>query len=326
MRRREFITLLGGAAAWPLPLRAQPAGKTHRIGVLRAGRVGPTTAPAWQGFFEELSAQGFTAGGNLVADMRWIDEDARGPSAVIAELIHEPLDLIVVEGPEAWLKAVLALNRTVPIVITYGNYDPIARGYVNSLARPGGHITGVFVRQIEAAEKQVDLLAQAFPGRRLGILWDDHSADQFRAAEHAARSLRIETHSYRFRDPPYDPDEAFSSLVANSTEMLLVQSSPLFSPHAERIAQLSIKHRLPSMFVLRSYVDRGGLMSYSADRGAAIRRTASYVARILNGAKPADLPVEQPIKYELVINLKTAKALGLEVPAPLLARADEVIE
>jgi ABC-type uncharacterized transport system substrate-binding protein len=288
--------------------------------------VSPATGPAWQGFFDELSAQGFTTGINLVATMRWGDEDARGPSASTGELIQEPLDLIVVEGPEAWLKAILSLNLAIPIVITYGNYDPIARNYVKSLAQPGGHVTGVFVRLVEAAEKQVDLLAQAFPGRRLGILWDEYSADQFRAAEQAARLLGIGTHSYQFKDAPYDPDAAFSSLAANSTEMLLVQSSPLFSPHAERIAQLSIKHRLPSMFVLRSYVDRGGLMSYSADRGAAIRRTASYVAKILNGTKPADLPVEQPTKYELVINLKTARALGLEIPPMLLARADEVIE
>ena len=327
MKRRDFITLLGGAAAaWPIAARAQQASRAHRIGVLRVARVGPTTAPAWQGFFQELKAHGFTVGENLVADMLWIDEDPRGPSATAADLVRSPPDLIVVEGPEAYLRAALAVSRTIPIVITYGNYDPIARGYVTSLAQPGGNITGVFVRHVEAAEKQVDLLAHGFPGRRLGILFDANSADQFRAAERAAGVMQLATSSYEFKDARYDMDEAFSSLVTNGAEMVLVLSSPLFSPHAERIAELCIKHRLPAMFVLRSYVDRGGLMSYSADRAAAVRLAASYVVKILNGAKPADLPVEQPTKYELVINLKTALAMSLDISPTLLARADEVIE
>jgi putative ABC transport system substrate-binding protein len=294
--------------------------------LLRAGRVSPTSALAWQGFFQDLKAQGISVDDNLVAEMHWIDEDPRGPSAAAADLFRSQPDLVVVEGPEAYLQAVLSVNRTIPIVITYGNYDPIARGYVTSLAQPGGNITGVFVRQVEAAEKQVDLLAQAFPGRRLGILFDANSADQFRAAERAAGVLRLATHPYQFKDARYDMDEAFSTLADNDAQMLLVLSSPLFSPHAERIAALCIKHRLPAMFVLRSYVDRGGLMSYSADRIAAIRLAARYVGRILKGAKPADLPVEQPTKYDLIINLKAARAIGLDIPPILLARADEVIE
>ena len=272
--RRTFITLLGGAAAgWPVAARAQQGERIRHIGVLRVGRGGPATAPAWQRFFQELKAHGFTVGDNLVADMLWIDEDPRGSSAAAADLFRSPPELIVVEGPEAYLRAVLAVSRTIPIVITYGNYDPIDRGYVRSLAQPGGNITGVFVRQVEAAAKQVDLLAHGFPGRRLGILFDANSADQFRAAERAAGVLQLVTRSYEFNDARYDMDEAFSALVTSGAGMVLVLSSPLFSPHAERIAALCIKHRLPAMFVLRSYVDRGGLMSYSADRVAAQQRS-----------------------------------------------------
>jgi putative ABC transport system substrate-binding protein len=211
--------------------------------------------------------------------------------------------------------------------MSVGNYDPLTLGYIKSLARPGGNITGVFLRFPELAEKQVDLLAQAFPQRRrLAVLWDDHTADQFEAAERAARSLGMEVHAHKFARPPYDVDAAFDGFVDKSIELLLVQSSPLFSPHGRRIAELAIAHRLPSMFIMRSYVDRGGLMSYGADRVAGIRLTAAYVAKILNGALPADLPVEQPTKFELVLNLKTAKAIGLDLPTSILLRADEVIE
>jgi putative ABC transport system substrate-binding protein len=173
----------------------------------------------------------------------------------------------------------------------------------------------------------VDLLSQAFPDRsRLGILWDAGSADQFEAAEAAARSLRLEVHGHKFEQPPYDIDAAFRALVASSIEMLLVESSPLFAPYGRNIAELAIEHRLPTMFIVRSYVDRGGLMSYGPDRIAALRLTATYVDKILKGASPADLPVEQPTKYELIVNLKTAQELGLLIPQTILARADEVIE
>jgi putative ABC transport system substrate-binding protein len=327
MSRRAFLVALGGAVAWPLAARAQQPGKTYGVAVLRVARRSPTTAPAWNGFLNELSAHGFAAGNNLVADMRWADEDPRGPVVMASELIQPNVDVVVVEGPEAYLSAVLSASPTIPVVLTFVNFDPLARGYIKSLAQPGGNITGVLVPRLELAEKQVDLLRQAFQGHtRLGVLWDSHSADQFRAAEQAARSLGLQLHSHKFEQTPYDVDSAFRALVAASIELLLVQSSPLFSPHGERIAELARQHRLPSMFVTRSYVDRGGLLYYGADRGAAIRLGATYVAKILKGAKPADLPVEQPTKYELIVNLKTAKAIGLEVPASLLLRADEVIE
>jgi putative tryptophan/tyrosine transport system substrate-binding protein len=327
LKRRAFITLFFTASIWPLVGHGQTVSKVPRIGVLRVARASPSTAPAYHAFFDELSTQGFKDGDNLIAEMRWVDEDARGPEDVAAELVRLPVDVLVVEGPEAYLKAAIAATATTPIVMSIGNYDPLARGYIKSLARPGGNVTGIFFQRPELAKKQVDLFSQAFPGRtRLGILWDAGSADQFDAAEAAARSLRMEVHGYKFERSPYDLDAAFRAVAESSVQMLLVESSPLFAPYGRRIAELAIEYRLPTMFIVRSYVDRGGLMSYGPDRVAALRLTATYVGKILKGADPADLPVEQPTKYELIVNLKTAQQLELDIPQTVLVRADEVIE
>jgi putative tryptophan/tyrosine transport system substrate-binding protein len=327
LKRRGFITLFFAAATWPFVGHGQTTSKVARIGVLRVARASPSTAPAYQAFFDELTTQGFKDGDNLIADMRWVDEDARGPEELAAELVRLPVDVLVVEGPEAYLKAAIAATATAPIVMSMGNYDPLARGYIKSLARPGGNVTGIFFQRPELAKKQVDLLSQAFPGRtRLGILWDAGSTDQFYAAEAAARSLAFEVYGHKFERPPYDIDAAIRALVASSIQMLLVESSPLFAPYGRTIAELAMRHRLPTMFIVRSYVERGGLMSYGPDRIAALRLTATYVQKILKGADPADLPVEQPTKYELIVNLKTAGELGLVIPRTILARADEVIE
>jgi putative tryptophan/tyrosine transport system substrate-binding protein len=185
----------------------------------------------------------------------------------------------------------------------------------------------VFTRQPELAEKQVELMAQTFPERtRLGVLWDANTADQFSAAERRARTLGRELHSIKLEAPPYDFDAAFRALIAGSPQALLVLSGPTFAFDTDTIAGLALKYRLPGMFILRTYVDAGGLMSYGVDIEASFRRVAHLVAKILNGAKPADLPIEQPVKYELVVNLKTARAIGIELPTSLLLRADEVIE
>jgi putative ABC transport system substrate-binding protein len=237
------------------------------------------------------------------------------------------VDLIVAQGPEVALQAVVGASRSIPIVLQAINYDPIERGYVASLARPGGNITGLFFRQAELAAKKVELLAQAFPERtRLGILWDALTADEFGAAERAAKSLNLELRTLKLETAPYDFAAAFQTIAQGGAQMLLVLSSPFFAEHRRQLAELAIQHRLPSMFIFKSYVEVGRLMAYGVDQAAMYRRAAVYVARILKGTKPADLPVEQPTKFELVVNLKTAKALGLEVPPTLLARADEVIE
>jgi putative tryptophan/tyrosine transport system substrate-binding protein len=198
---------------------------------------------------------------------------------------------------------------------------------VNSLTRPGGNITGIVSLQTELAAKQVELLTQALPGRtRLAILWDALSADQFTHAESQARSLRLDVQSLKLETPPYDFDAIFRSLSEGSPQMLLVLSSPFFSNYRARIAELAIEQRLPTMFIFKSYVQSGGLISYGIDPSANFRKVGLYVAKILNGAKPADLPVEQATKFELAVNLKTAKAIGVDLSTSILLRADEVIE
>jgi ABC-type uncharacterized transport system substrate-binding protein len=324
--RREFITLLGGVAAWPLVAQAQQAGKIARIGIF-AGAANPVIAAAYRAFLDELRKVGFNEDQNLVVDHRPTDQDFSSLSADAAEMIRSKVDVLVATGSEAALQAAVAASRTIPIVIVAINYDPIARGYVKSLAQPGGNVTGVVLRQPELAEKQVELLTQAFPGRtRLAVLWDAISADQFDAADRRAKALRLEVHPLRLENPPYDFDAAFQTIAASDPHMLLVLSSPFFSQHRSQIAKLAIQHRLPSMFIFRGYVEVGGLVSYGADPVAMYRQSASYVAKILKGAKPADLPVEQPNKFDMVLNLKTAKAIGITLPTSILLRADEVIE
>jgi ABC-type uncharacterized transport system substrate-binding protein len=237
------------------------------------------------------------------------------------------LDLIVAQGPENALKAVLDAKGRAPIVLQAINYDPVERGYVASVARPGGNITGLFFRQPELAAKKVELLVQAFPERKqLAILWDSLVEDEFEPAKRAADALHLGLTAFKLEHPPYDFAAAFQSIAASGANMVLVLSSPFFARFRREIASLALQYQLPSMFLFRSYVEAGGLMSYTVNQIAMYRRTADFVAKILNGAKPADLPVEQASKFDLVINLKTAKALGLEIPPLFLARADEVIE
>jgi len=222
---------------------------------------------------------------------------------------------------------VIDASRDTPVVLQAINYDPIARGYVASLARPGGNITGLFYQQAELAAKKVELLTQAFPERKnLGVLWDALVTEEFEAAQRAARALQLELHAVKLENAPYDFTAAFQTIARAGAQMLLVLSSPLFALYRRELANLAIEHRLPAMFIFKSYVQVGGLMSYGVNQPAMYRRTADFVAKILKGTKPADLPVEQPTKFELVINVKTAKALGITLPQSLLVAADEVIE
>jgi len=207
------------------------------------------------------------------------------------------------------------------------DYDPLARGYVASLARPGGNVTGVFLQQIELTPKRLDLLTQTIPElARVVVLWDRFSADQFEAAREAARSLKIPLHGIECTDPPYDYERALAGVEGGHRDALSQMTSPVFFVDRQRLVAMALDHRLPSIFAFRQWVDEGGLMSYGASLTDMGRLAADYIDRIAKGAKPADLPVEQPTKFELVVNLKTAKALGLTVQPSILARADEVIE
>ena len=325
MRRRSLMLALAGTVLWAPTAHAQQTEKVFRVGFL--GVIGtPGTDVPYREFLDELRMNGFTEGQNLFVEQRRLD-DPRGPLIAGGELARLPLDVIVAQGPELALKAVIGARPTIPIVVQAINYDPIERGYVASLARPGGNITGLFFRQPELAAKKVELLAQAFPERRrLAILWDGQVLDEFDAAEQATKALGLELHALKLENPPYDFDAAFHNLAQGGAQMLLVLSSPFFSQHRRQLAELALANRLPSMFLFKSYVAAGGLMAYGVDTVAMYRRTGDFVAKILKGVKPADLPIEQATKFELVINLKTAKALGVEIPPVFLARADEVIE
>ena len=327
MNRRAFITLLGGAAiAWPIAARAQQTGKVWRIGILGASLNVPNMAAQHQAFLAELKASGFEEGKNLSIRYGRVD-DPRGPFIATAELLRSPVDLIWANGPEVALQAVIGASGFVPIVILAVNYDPIERGYISSLAHPGGNITGIFYRQPELAAKQVELLTQTFPhANRLGVLWDALSADQFAAAEASARSRQLTLRPVKLEKPPYDFAAAFQSLAQGGAQMVLVLSSPYFSEYRPEIGAAARANRLPTMFIFRSYVEAGGLMSYGVDQIPMYRRIGGYIAKIFNGAKAADLPVEQASNFELVVSLKTARAIGVELPTSILLRADEVIE
>jgi putative ABC transport system substrate-binding protein len=328
MRRRDFVALLGGAAAaWPIAVRAQQPGRIYRIGLLVGALDSPVMAPGYPAFREELRKRGFNEGQNLIVELRSTRQEPQRLFADAAELVRSNVDLIVAAGPEVAVKSVLAASRTIPIVMWANNFDPIEHGYVQSLAQPGGNVTGVFTRQPELAAKQVELLKETFPGRtRVTALWDSLSIDQLRGAEHAAKSLHLDLRALKLENPPYDIEAVFRRVAESDPQMLLVLSSPLFGPHHKEIAEQTMRHRLPGMFIFRNFVVEGGLMSYGVHVPASFHRLAEYVAKILNGAKPAELPVEQPTRFELVVNLKTAKAIGIELPTSLLLRADEVIE
>jgi putative ABC transport system substrate-binding protein len=317
MNRRRFIGLLGSAAAWPLAAGAQQA-EIARVGVLTPGLDGPLTSTAFPHFLAELHKLGFVEGRNLNVEIRRVDEGVPKAFAGANELVAAKADVLFAYGPELALQAAAAARPAVPTVILAVNYDPIALGYVQSLAQPGGNVTGIVARQLELAAKQLELLAEAFPDRtRVGVLFDPQSADQFGAADRAAQAMRLSLRPFKFEKPPYDFAAAFAALARDGAQMLLTLSSPLFGRHNATIAGLAIQHRWPTIFIFRHYVAAGGLMSYGVDAAPMMRRSASFVAKILRGAKPADLPVEQATHFEFVVNLKTAKALGVALPTSI---------
>jgi len=329
MRRRKFLGVLGGAlAACPLAARAQQHDRVARVGVLGPSREkNPISRQGYAVFLAELRKLGFADGQNLQVEFGRTDEDMAGAFAAANEMVAHKADVLVANGPEVTLQAAAASRPQVPIVMLATNFDPFARGYVKSLAEPGGNITGIFYRQPELAAKQLELLAEAFPERkRIGTLWDIQSAEQANRAEAAAQSMGLSLRTLKLENPPYDFDAAFQALARDDAQMLQVLSSPNFTEHGALIAALAIRYRLPSMFIFKHYVEVGGLMSYSVDTSHMWRRAASYVAKILRGARTIDLPIERAENFLFTVNLKTAKAIGVTLPTSILLRADEVIE
>jgi putative ABC transport system substrate-binding protein len=323
MKRRKFLGVLSSAvAAWPLGARAQQTGKVYRIGFFRNDN--PIMGPAYSAFLDELRVQGFVEGQNLVVDQRPTGQTPAALASNVADMVRSKVDAIFT-GIQPALQA--AAGSGIPTIIAAINFDPIAHGYVKTLSEPGGNVTGVVLRQTELAEKQVELLKEAFPERkRVAMLWDAVSADQFSAAERRAKALGLEVVSVKLEAQPYDVPAAFRRIMDGRAQMLLLLSSPFFGPQAESIVDQATRSRLPAMYIFRRYAELGGLMSYGADNIDMLRRAADYVAKVLRGAKPADLPVEQASTFEFAVNLKTARAIGVELPTSILLRANQVIE
>jgi ABC-type uncharacterized transport system substrate-binding protein len=317
VRRREFITTLGGAAAWPLAARAQQPDRVRRIGLLLVAGPEPLGP-----FREALGFLGYFEGKNIQIEARSAEGQETRLSQLAAELVRSRVDVIIaVQTPAA--HAAKNATRDIPIVVMAG--DPIATGLISNLARPDGNLTGLSATAAEAAAKSLELIRETLPGaRRVGVLGnaDDPFAVPFlEQIQRGALGVRLEVHQIIVRGSD-ELNRAFVAIASERADAVVIQGSlPVKST-----VDLAIKYQLPSLSTQKSAVQAGILMSYSASFAERARVIASYVDQILKGAKPADLPVQQPTRYELTINLKTAKALGLAVPDTLLARADEVIE
>jgi putative ABC transport system substrate-binding protein len=326
IRRRDFITLLGGAAAtWPLAARAQQAaGKLPTIGFL-----GTTTAVAWTpwtgAFVQRMRELGWIEGRSVAIEYRWAEGHSERLAEIAAEFVRMKVDVIVTTG--AALLAAKQAASTIPAVFAIAA-DPVGSGLVASLAQPGGNITGLSLQQADAAGKRLEMLREVLPDlRRLAIMANVGSrgaAIDVAETETAARRFGLETVALDIRRTE-DVAPAFKTLKGR-VDALYVVGDPLVAINRMRINILALAARLPTTYINREHVETGGLMSYGPNLPDLFRRTGDYVDKILRGAKPANLPVEQPTKFDLVINLITAKALGLDVPPTLLARADEVIE
>jgi len=320
----SIITLALGIFAVPLGANTQPSGKVARVGMLSAGQ--PRSASFLQAFEHRLRDLGYVEDQNLIIEFRTGEGKAERYPALAAELVDLHVDVLLVSGPEAPLRAARDATRTIPIVMVAIDYDPVARGYIAGLPRPGGNITGLFFQQLELTGKRLELLKDVLPQlTRVAVLWDTFSADQLPAAEAAARELGVHLQPVELRQPPYDYASALRTAVEGRAEAVVPLMSSVFFRERVPLLERLDTHRLPAIFGQREFVEAGGLMAYGASFDVMFRRAADYADRILRGTKPNDLPVEQPTKFELVINLKTAKALDLTMPPTLLFQADEVI-
>jgi putative ABC transport system substrate-binding protein len=326
MRRRELIVLLGAAV---LPFAAGAQEKTvARIGLLSP--FSPSAAALWhEAFRQGLRGLGWVEGRNIIIEYRYAEGRVDILPELAAELVRRKVDIIVASISTDAL-AVKKATSTIPVVMASAG-DPVASGLAESLARPGGNITGLSQLAPELAGKRLEVLKESVPAlSRVAVLWNPNNSASsstlmWKEMQIPARQLGLQLHSLEVRGSS-ELDKAFENATGAGAGALVITPDPLFAGNVKMIADLAVKRRLPSIFHLREYPDSGGLMSYGIDRADQFRRAATYVDKILKGAKPADLPIEQPTKFEFVINLKTAKALGLTIPPSLLALADEVIE
>jgi putative ABC transport system substrate-binding protein len=329
MRRRDFITLVGGAvAAWPVGVLAQQAERMRRIGILLPANADDAEFQAWVGsFVQGLQQSGWTIGGNVQIETRWATANAAAIRKHAAELVALAPDVILAHGSMS-VGPSLEATHTVPIVFPVAA-DPVGAGFVNALARPGGNATGFMNFEYGMGGKWLELLKEIAPSvTRVAVLRDTTNPTgiaMFGVIQAIAPSFRVELTPVNIRDEP-EIQRAIAAFGRASNGGLVVTPSGSALRHRDLIVALAARYKLPAVYFERSYVAAGGLVSYGADFVDLYRKAAGYVNRILKGEKPADLPVQAPTKNELVINLKTAKALGLTVPPTVLARADEVIE
>jgi len=330
MRRRDLLTLVGGAAAaWPLPGRAQQSGRMRRVGVMVIHAEGDSEGLARIGVFrKQMSELGWTEGRNVQVDYRWGTGVPARAQAAAAELVALAPDVILANGTTA-TAALQKSTRSIPVVFVVVT-DPVGAGFVKSQARPGANITGFSTFELEIGGKWLELLREASPGltRAAGVLDPAFAgfAAVWRGLEEQALKLGISVTQIVFRNPSDDLEAALASFAAKPGGGLIVLPTGINNMARSRIFASAARYRLPAIYPFRNYAFDGGLMAYGFDPTDLFRRGAVYVDRILRGAKPAELPVQAPTKYELVINLNTAKALGLDIPPALFVRADQVIE
>src|SRR6266498_5798409 len=323
MSGKIFIWLLATLLLTTAPLaEGQQAGKIPRIGVLF---IGGRNQPHLEAFKQGLRERGYTEGKNIAFEYRYAEGKEDRLPMLAAELVHLKVDVIVVTADVSSQAAQQATN-TIPIVVTTG--DPVAWGLADSLAKPGGNVTGLSVLLADLSGKRVEILRETFPKlTRLATLWNPRervAAPVFKETSAAAQALSLQLLSFEVQTPQ-DIEKAFVDMPKARVNALLVILSPLVTLHSKQIVEMALKQHLPGMYPTRQFAEEGGLMAYGPLIGDLYRRAATYVDKILKGAKPADLPVEQPTKFEFVVNLKTAKQIGLTIPPNVLARADKVI-
>ena len=328
MRRREFITLIGSAAVVPLVAAAQPSESMRRVGVLMSTAADDREGPARIAAFRQgLQKLGWIEGQNVRLDIRWGGGNADLDRRFAAELVALTPDVILATASST-VAALQGATRTVPVVFAHA-VDPVAAGFVDSLARPGGNATGFVLFEYGISAKWLELLKEIAPSvTRAGVLRDPAMAagtGQFGALQSVAPSFGVELSPVNVRDAG-EIERVITAFARSSNGGLIVTASPLATLHRDLIVALAARHKLCAVYNLRLFVTAGGLISYGSDVPDLLRRAAGYVDRILKGEKPADLPVQAPTKFEMVVNIKTARALGITVPSSLLARADEVIE
>jgi putative ABC transport system substrate-binding protein len=323
--RRRFLTALAGALAAPGLALAQQAERTHRLGWLSTAA---SRAEAYNvAFAQRLRELGFVEGRNLIIEYRSADGRNERLRELAADLARRNCDVLLAPGTEAILVALEQASRNTPIVIVANDYDPVATGHIASFARPGGRITGMSQLQSELPAKRLELLRELLPrAKRIAVLADTSTVGQLKAAQAAAKPLGLTLHVLEFKRAPYDYEQAFAEAARARAEALLALASAHFVPARRHIPDLALKHHLPSIFGHSLWAEAGGLLSYGPNFSDFYRRAAEQVSMILKGAKPAEMPVEQASKLELVINAKTARVLGIAIPDSIRLRADRIID